>query len=149
MTPGPIALVGSGEYLPVMLDVERHLLDGRPGRYVQIPTAAAPEGDEVLARWTRLGAEQAARLGVEAVPVLVRDRSDADDPALVEAVGGAGLIYLSGGNPAHLAQSMRGSAVWDAIVAQWRAGAALAGCRTCGRCTGRWTRVWDSCPTCG
>jgi cyanophycinase len=128
VSAGPIALVGSGEYLPVMLEVERHLLAGRPGRYVQIPTAAAPEGDAVLARWTRLGAEQAARLGVEAVPVLVRDRSDADDPAHVEAVRGAGLIYMSGGNPAHLAQSLRGSAVWEAVVAQWQAGAALAGC---------------------
>ena len=45
MSPGPLALVGSGEYLPVMADVERMLLAGRPPRYVQIPTAAAPEGE--------------------------------------------------------------------------------------------------------
>lgn len=125
---GPIALVGSGEYLPVMLEVERGLLAGRPKRYVQIPTAAAPEGPEVLARWTRLGAEQAARLGVEQVPVLVHGRGDADDPAHLAAVAGAGLVYLSGGNPAHLAQSLRGSALWAAILAEWQAGAALAGC---------------------
>jgi cyanophycinase-like exopeptidase len=128
MTPGPIALVGSGEYLPVMLEVERTLLAGRAPRYVQIPTAAAPEGPQVLARWTRLGREQAARLGVEAVPVLVHDRTEADDHAHVAAVEGAGLVYLSGGNPAHLAQSLRGSLLWEAIVAQWRSGAALAGC---------------------
>jgi cyanophycinase-like exopeptidase len=125
---GPIALVGSGEYLPVMLEVERALLAGRPRRYVQIPTAAAPEGPEVLARWTRLGAEQAERLGVEQVPILVHERPDADDPAHVAAVAGAGLVYLSGGNPAHLAQTLRGSALWEAIVAEWQAGAALAGC---------------------
>ena len=42
--PGPLALVGSGEYLEVMADVEGALIEGRPRRYVQIPTAAAPEG---------------------------------------------------------------------------------------------------------
>ena len=29
MTPGPIALVGSGEYLPIMQDVEAKLIAGR------------------------------------------------------------------------------------------------------------------------
>ncbi len=128
VTPGPIALVGSGEYLPVMLDVERGLLAGRPPRYVQIPTAAAPEGPDVVAMWTELGQEQAKRLGVQSVPLLVRDRSDADDPAAVELVAGAGLIYMSGGNPAHLAGSLRGSALWAGILGAWRSGAALAGC---------------------
>src|SRR5438067_6739197 len=60
--PGPVALVGSGEYLPVMLETERLLLQGRPPRYVQIPTAAAPEGEESLDRWVTLRLEQAARL---------------------------------------------------------------------------------------
>jgi peptidase E len=125
---GPLALVGSGEYLPVMLEVERSLIAGRPPRYVQIPTAAAPEGPAVLAKWRRLGEEQAARLGVEAVPLLVRDRAEADDPAIAAQVRGAGLVYLSGGNPAHLAASLRGTALWREIVAARQAGAALAGC---------------------
>ncbi|MGB7979368.1 MAG: Type 1 glutamine amidotransferase-like domain-containing protein [Candidatus Nanopelagicales bacterium] len=125
---GPIALVGSGEYLPQMLEVEGLLLAGRARRYVQIPTAAAPEGPEVLARWTRLGREQADRLGVEAVPLLIADRADADDPDLAAKVAGAGLVYFSGGNPAHLAGSLRDSAVWREVLAAWRGGAALAGC---------------------
>ena len=75
--PGPLALVGSGEYLPVMTGVEGMLIEGRPARYVQIPTAAAPEGERSLRRWLDLGAEQAGRLGVEQVPVVVRDRREA------------------------------------------------------------------------
>jgi cyanophycinase len=126
--PGPIALIGSGEYLPVMLDIERGLIEGRSPRYVQIPTAAALEGQAVLDKWTRMGVEQAARLGVEAVPLVVRDRAEADDPAIVEQVRGAGLVYMSGGNPAHLAGALRGSALWEAILDAWRGGAALAGC---------------------
>jgi len=128
MTPGPIALVGSGEYLPVMTEIERSLIAGRPPRYVQLATAAAPEGEASLARWHRLGREQAERLGVEQVVVDVRTREDADNPALADLVAGAGLIYLSGGNPAFLAETLRGSAVWQAIIDAHEAGSALAGC---------------------
>jgi cyanophycinase-like exopeptidase len=127
-TPGRIALVGSGEYLPVMHDVEVWLLEGRPAAYVQLATAAAPEGDSSLQHWHELGAQAARRLGVEQVVIDVRDRADADDPRWAEAIKGAGLIYLSGGNPSHLASSLRDTLVWQAITDEWRAGASLAGC---------------------
>src|SRR5712691_9691113 len=91
---GPIALVGSGEYTPAMLAVEGQLLAGRPARYVQIPTAAGREGEQRLAYWVELGRAQAERLGVEAVPLVVVDRDQADDPAVAARVDGAGLIYL-------------------------------------------------------
>lgn len=127
-TPGRIALVGSGEYLPVMHEIEGWLLDGRPRRYVQLATAAAPEGDASLHRWHDLGSQAAARLDAEQVVVDVRVRADADDEGHVAAIAGAGLIYLSGGNPSHLARTLQGTRVWAAIVAEWRAGASLAGC---------------------
>ena len=128
VTNGPIALVGSGEYLPVMQNIEGALIAGRPAKYVQLPTAAAPEGDESLQRWISLGAQQAARLGVEQLPLIVRNRDEANDSALAELVADAGLIYLSGGNPHFLADTLRASLVWNAILAAWEAGAALAGC---------------------
>jgi cyanophycinase len=128
VSQGPLALVGSGEYLPVMAGVEGMLLAGRPPRYVQIPTAAAPEGEQSLRRWLDLGAAQAARLGAQPVPVVVRDRNEADEAELAALVKGAGLSYLSGGNPAFLAQALRGSRVWAAVVETWQSGAALAGC---------------------
>lgn len=125
---GPVALVGSGEYLDVMTETERLLLQGRPPRYVQIPTAAALEGEESLARWVALGREQAERLGVEAVPVVARDREEADSEELAALVEGAGLVYLSGGNPPYVASTLRGTRLWDAVQRAWQAGAALAGC---------------------
>lgn len=128
MMPGPIALAGSGEYLPVMLDIERSLIAGRPPRYVQIATAASPEGPDVVAHWNRLGAAQADRLGVQAVPLPVGDRADAHAAEIVADVVGAGLIYLSGGNPAFLSSSLRDTPLWQGILDAWRAGAALAGC---------------------
>jgi cyanophycinase len=126
--PGPVALVGSGEYTEDMLAVERHLLEGRPSRYVQLPTAAELEGDDVVDRWVALGEAQADRIGVEAVPLRVGDRAAASDPVIVKAVSGAGLIYLSGGSPPHLARTLAGTRLWDAIVEEWEAGAAVAGC---------------------
>jgi cyanophycinase len=126
--PGPLALVGSGEYLESMAPIEERLLDGRPRRYVQIATAAVPDGADVVAKWHRLGAEQAERLGAEQVVVNVESREDADRPGEIAKIDGAGLIYLSGGHPGFLADALRGSALWGAIVAAWRGGAALAGC---------------------
>lgn len=126
--PGPVALVGSGEYLPVMAALEAGLMAGRPSRYVQLPTAAGMESPGSIARWTALGRDQAARLGVEAVPVKVLDRESAEDAANAKQIKGAGLIYLSGGNPAYLADTLRGTLVWAAIVEEWQKGAALAGC---------------------
>ena len=125
---GPVALVGSGEYLPALEPLERRLLEGRPPRYVQLATAAAPEGDASVARWHALGASAAERLGVEQVVLPVVDRATADDERLAALVQGAGLVYLSGGNPPFLAATLRGTAVWRAIEQAWRDGAALAGC---------------------
>ena len=86
------------------------------------------EGEKSLARWVALGQQQADRLGVTAVPIVVRDRRDAESADLAALVEGAGLIYLSGGNPPYLAETLRGSRVWAAIHDAWQAGAALAGC---------------------
>ena len=127
-TPGPIALVGSGEFLPVMRPVDAELLEGRPRRAVILPTAAAPEGEERLAYWISLGTAHYRAMDVEPVPLRVLTREDADDPELAMQVDGAGLVYLSGGNPAYLVETLRDTLVWRAIETAWMAGAALAGC---------------------
>ena len=126
--PGPLALVGSGEYLPQMADIEGSLISGRPPRYVQIATAAVPDGEATVERWHNLGRVQAERLGVEPVILDVKSRDDAQSAEVAKLVEGAGLIYLSGGHPGFLAETLRDTAVWSAIVEAWRNGAALAGC---------------------
>ncbi len=137
-TPGPVALVGSGEYLEVMAGIEGGLLEGRPPRYVQLATAAAPDGPDVVAKWHRLGRQQAERLGVEQVILDVESRADANDPAVAALVEGAGLIYLSGGHPTFLADTLRDTLVWSAIVSAWQSGAALAGCSAGAMAMGTW-----------
>jgi cyanophycinase len=111
-----------------MAEIEGSLIAGRPPRYVQIATAAVPDGEATVERWHNLGRAQAERLGVEPVILDIKDRSDADSAEIAKMVDGAGLIYLSGGHPGFLAETLRDTAVWAAIVEAWRGGAALAGC---------------------
>lgn len=129
--PGPIALVGSGEFLPGMSEIDAALLAAtgrRRPRVVILPTASWPDGEEVFRRWASMGAEHFTALGAEVEPVLVRDRFDAEDEAHVQAIGEADLIYLSGGKPGHLTGTLVGSPVGEAILAANRRGATLAGC---------------------
>jgi cyanophycinase len=125
---GPIALVGSGEFTPATEDVDRTLLDGQTGRVVFLPTAAALEGEERIAYWVDLGRAHYARLGVDATPLMVLKRSDADRAELADQIAGAGLVYLSGGNPTYLAKTLVGTRVGAAINEVWMQGSAVAGC---------------------
>jgi cyanophycinase len=126
--PGPVALVGSGEFLAAMEPVDAGLLEGRPRRAVVVPTAAAREGDARVSYWLELGRAHYESMGVEPVLLDVRTRQDADDPATAALVAGAGLVYLSGGDPHHLSDTLRDTALWRAIVAAWQEGTALGGC---------------------
>lgn len=136
--PGPLALVGSGEYLPEMTDLEAKLIEGRAPRYVQLATAAVQDGPSVVEHWHQLGITQAQRIGVEPVIVPVNDREDANNPEFADLINGAGLIYLSGGDPNFLAETLRGTLVWSTIEATWQGGAALAGCSAGAMALGAW-----------
>jgi cyanophycinase len=97
-------------------------------RVAILPTASYPDGEAVFQRWAAMGVSHFAGLGAEVEPVLVRDRQGADDPGAAQAIGEADLVYLSGGKPAHLLESLTGSAVGRALAAAHARGAALAGC---------------------
>jgi len=126
---GRLALVGSGEYLPVMQDFEAQLLAlGPSNRYVQLPTAAGRESATRLTYWEQIGKEQALRIGAEQVFLPVFNRDDAMRQDLAAQIDGAGLIYLSGGDPHYLAETLTGTRVWEAIERNWRLGSSLAGC---------------------
>lgn len=125
---GRLALVGSGEYLPALSEVEDWLFAANPRVYVQIATAAAPEGDQRLRYWHDLGKQSADRLGAQQVIVDIRTRADAEDARWVPLIESAGLIYLSGGNPTFLTETLRDTPAWAAIQRTWRQGAGLAGC---------------------
>ncbi len=130
---GMIALLGSGEYLPVMNEVDAFLLaqsgvgDRKP-RVICLPTAAGKEGPASIERWTRLGEEHFLHLNaeVEALPII--DRDSANDPRWQARIDQADLIYFSGGDPNFLYYTMAGSRAWEAASRAWQRGAGYAGC---------------------
>jgi len=130
---GLIALVGSGEYLPVMDEVDRFLLDhcgveGRAPRVVCLPTAAGQEGESSWGRWMRMGEEHFHHLGADVTALPIIDRSSADSDKYFPVLETADLIYFSGGNPTYLFETMEGSLAWAAAQMAWNRGAVFAGC---------------------
>lgn len=130
---GSLALVGSGEYLPAMAIFEKSLLDdgiknGKRAIYVQIPTAAGQESADRLEYWKQLGKTQADRLGVDSIFLPIFTREDANNPDFVSLIQNSALIYMSGGDPHYLAETLMGTALWSAIQENWRTGTSLAGC---------------------
>ena len=125
---GPVGLVGSGEFTEATEAVDMALIDGRPQRAVIIPAAAGQEGDGSIQRWLKKGINHYTLLGIEPVPLPIADRSDALKPAYVNQIAGAGLIYFSGGDPAYLSETLRGTPTWEAVLEHWRNGGAIAGC---------------------
>ena len=125
----PVALVGSGEFLDVMVPVDDGLLADRPARAVFLPTAAAEEGEGSVSYWVELGRRHFERLGVEPVPLLVLDRTDADSPRACGPSSGC-RPRLSLGRQPRLSRrhAARDTLVWAAILEAWRTGTALAGC---------------------
>jgi cyanophycinase len=129
--PGPIALVGSGEFLPVMRETDRHLIDQIGGldaaRVAVLPTASGlePGMPEV---WAQKGLDHFQSLGVPVRAVMIVEREDASSPEWVEALRDATFYYFSGGNPQYVIETLRGTVAWEVILSRHLAGAALAGC---------------------
>ena len=129
--PGPIVLVGSGEFTAAMEAVDRELLAGtgraRP-RVAVVPTASWPDGEETFRRWLAEGEAHFAALGAEVEGVELRTRADALDGACAQAIGEADVVYLSGGKPDHLLDVLAGSPAEEALWAVHERGGVVAGC---------------------
>ena len=130
---GSLALIGSGEYLPAMAQFEKSLIDdgiknGKRPIYIQIPTAAGKESTDRLEYWKQLGKSQADRLGVDSIFLPIFTREDANNPEYATLIHNSALIYMSGGDPHYLAETLMDTPLWSAIEQNWRTGTSLAGC---------------------
>lgn len=147
---GPIALVGSGEYLPQMEQVDRLLLDrvgGTSARVVVLPTAAGLEEPASPRRWAQSGVAHFTRLGAPVQAANILSREDAFDSRWLSLLEAADLIYFSGGSPRHVIETMHGSPAWETICARHAGGAVLAGCSAGAMAFGRVSlqprRLWN------
>jgi cyanophycinase len=130
---GLIALLGSGEYLPIMYPIDRYLLDSlglkdRKPRVVCLPTAAGREGDSSVNRWSAMGTDHFQNLEAEVTALPIIDRASADDCQYESALETADLVYFSGGDPQYLYETLKDSRAWLAAQKAWDRGAIYAGC---------------------
>ena len=122
-------LLGSGEFLPWSEEAERYVLGPEPaGPVAVLPTASAPEGDEVFDRWGSMALAHYAELGLPARVVDVKTRDDCAEPGWINAIDGASMVFFSGGNPVHLGRILDGTPLLDAIHRALARGAVYAGC---------------------
>ena len=124
---GRIALVGGDEFLPNCREMDNELIEMtgivRPNVLI-IPTAAAMERPGLAAQH---GIQQFDALGARTSSLMALTSVDANDESLTEAVDRADVIYLTGGNPAHLLDVLRGSHLIRRILDAVERGAILAG----------------------
>jgi cyanophycinase len=115
---------GGGMSEPDLRAIE--LAGGSAASVAILPTAAAPDHNHERAgrngiRWFRsLGVSR-----VDLVPVI--DQPSANDPALAARLRSAQFIYLLGGFPGHLGETLKGSRVWQAACEAYEEGAVIGG----------------------
>ena len=125
--PGVIALVGGDEFRAGCEDMDAAIVAAagkRTPTALIVPTAAAFENP---ARAADNGTRHFAALGADAAPLMALDRRDADDPAIAAETDAADIVYLTGGDPSHLLDALRGSALLDAVLRGLARGMLLAG----------------------
>lgn len=126
---GTILLEGGAEFSGRMAEPDLRALElagGFEAPVCILPTAAAPDHNDQRAgsngvRWfTHLGAKRVA-------PVPVIDRASANREAHAEAIRHSRLIYLLGGFPRYLEETLRASLSWQAMLEAFRSGAVIGG----------------------
>ncbi len=124
---GWLALHGGGEFQRGSEIGDRRLVvaaGGADARVIVVPAAAAREHPEMAAQH---GVQWFRQIGARAEAAMVVDARSASDSAIVATIESATLIYLPGGDPVLLIETLRGSPAWHAIVKAHERGVALGG----------------------
>ena len=126
---GNLLLEGGAEFGGQMSEPDLRAIELAGGPDVPIvilPTAAAPDHNHKRAggngvRWFQgLGARN-----VQTVDVI--DHASANDAALAASIRTSKLVYLLGGFPRHLGETLADSLAWQAALEAWQNGAVIAG----------------------
>ncbi|MCX5916139.1 MAG: Type 1 glutamine amidotransferase-like domain-containing protein, partial [Deltaproteobacteria bacterium] len=123
---GLVVLVGGNEFRPECEPMDRGIMArlGPKPRVVILPTAAARENPALAAE---KGVGYFQRLGAVAEATMVVDPATAQDGKWLALIQNADLVYLAGGDPVHLLETLGNSPAWEAALGVWKSGRALAG----------------------
>lgn len=141
-TPGPIAILGSGELSDSMAEVHRRLmsLTNGPARpvFVDTPAGFEPNADQIAAKAVAFFSRNfGLPLAVAHYPG--RTAPAPTTAAAVTAIRQANYLFAGPGSPSYAVTAWRDSQVWQAIVARWQEGAALAFASAAALALGRYT----------
>jgi cyanophycinase len=121
---GTLALVGGGEWRDGCRAFDADLLaTAETDDVCVLPTAAAFEHADRAVEHARAYFEE---LGATVTPLMVLRRAEADDAKLTEAVRKARFVYIADGSPLHLRSVLKGSTLWEAMLAAYHSGGVLA-----------------------
>ncbi len=137
---GRLALVGGDEFRSGCDSMDAAILaaTGKSNPVVLIvPTAAAFENP---ARAADNGVRHFRSLGADASPLMVLNHDDAMDAGTAAEAESTDVVYLTGGNPAHLLDSLRDSLLLEAIQNRLDDGGTLAGSSAGAMVMGSWMR---------
>src|SRR5438093_10413574 len=108
--------------------VDRYIVDRIDGRpVVLIATSCAMEGDERMAWWEQLGVSHFKHLGIDAVPLRIATREDANSEEKAALIGAAGFVWFAGGSAIYLARCFDGTRAFEALRTANEWGTAVAG----------------------
>jgi cyanophycinase len=121
---GTLALLGGGEWGDGTRDLDARLLEASGAKEVVVlPTAAAfGHPDRIVEH----AADHFRGLGAKTRELAVLHRREAESPEVCEAVRDARFVYFSDGSPLHLRSVLKGSPLFDALLAAYRSGAVVA-----------------------
>ena len=126
--PGLLTLIGSGEVSAGMTRLHRHLL-ARLGARAHAAFLDTPAGFELGIETIHARFREYVEHRLEVPMELASFRSASAPPESIalalRALAGANYILAGPGSPSYAASQWRGSAVYDAVVSRWKAGAQL------------------------
>ena len=127
MVSGRLALVGGDEFRPGCESMDTAILTatGKSSPVVLIvPIAAAFENP---ARAADNGVRHFRALGADAAPLMALGLDHAMDAGMAAEAESADIVYLTGGSPSHLLDTLRDSLLLGGIQAMLERGGTLAG----------------------
>jgi cyanophycinase len=121
---GSLALLGGGEWEDGCREFDLALSAASGAdEVIVLPTAAAFEKPDRVGQRAITYFES---LGLQAKVLDVLHRGEAEDPAIAAIVRAAKFVYLSDGSPLHLRSVLKDSALFEALLAMYHGGGAVA-----------------------
>jgi len=126
--PGLLTLIGSGEVSAGMARLHQHLLRrlGSPARAAFVDTPSGFElGVETIHARFRDYVERRLEVPMELVSFRSASALPESVALALQALADSNYILAGPGSPSYAASQWKGSAVYDALVSRWKAGAQL------------------------